>query len=216
MTEPLPEPTWRRVVRQALILAAVMFSSLGLYLIVLKWRGPDAQIITWTPWDDLIPFQPAWVWVYLLPYGIAPVVIGFLTPATFWWFIRRGLVVVAVTITIFILVPTQTAPRPQHSLSPGLTAWMYEEMVKVDEPPANAAPSLHVSLTFLLALALARDFPRYWFLSIGSVLLVWAATLFTRQHHLVDVVSGAALAGAIALLMNLIPPSGGLRRPARQ
>ncbi|MFO0965290.1 MAG: phosphatase PAP2 family protein [Gemmataceae bacterium] len=195
------EATWRRVLRQGIILAIIMFSALGCYLIVLKWRGDAAQYITWTPWDELIPFQPAWVWVYLLPYGIAPIVIGFLTPATFWWFIRRGLVVIVITIAIFIVLPTQTATRPAHTLSPGLTAWMYEEMVKIDEPPANAAPSLHVSLTCLLALALLCDFPRYWPLSVGCVLLVWAATLFTRQHHLIDVATGASLAVAVSLIM---------------
>ena len=71
-------------------------------------------------------------------------------------------------------------------------------LIEIDEPPANAAPSLHVSLTFLLALALVRDFPRYWFLSLGGVALVWLATLFTRQHHLIDVASGAGLALLVA------------------
>lgn len=198
--EELPTPPWRRVVQQALILALVMFSALGGYLIILKWRGPHAGIITWLPVDEWAPFQPQWVWVYLLPYGIAPIVIGFLTPDTFWWFIRRGLVVIGVTLLFFILVPTQTAPRPPHELPPGPTAWMYEEMVKIDEPPANAAPSLHVSLTCLLALALLRDFPRYWLISVLGVGLVWAATLLTRQHHLIDVASGAAVALVVCRL----------------
>jgi membrane-associated phospholipid phosphatase len=67
-------------------------------------------------------------------------------------------------------------------------------MVTIDEPPANAAPSLHVSLTCLLALALVRDFPRWWPVSCAGVVLVWLATLLTRQHHLVDVLTGALLA----------------------
>lgn len=206
-----PEPVWRRVVRQGIILAIIMFSSLAGYMIVLKWRGDQPLFITWTPLDEWIPFHPEWVWVYLLPYAIAPGVIGFLSPVTFWWFIRRGLVAVILTLVIFILVPTQVAQRPQHELSPGITAWIYEEMVKVDEPPANAAPSLHVSLTCLLALALLRDFPRYWFLSLGGVSLVWLATLCTRQHHLIDVATGAMLALAVALAMDWYARRKGLR-----
>jgi hypothetical protein len=201
VTEPAA-PSWRRIARQAIVLAVIMFTALGCYIIVLKWRGPHAQYITWTPWDELIPFQPAWVWVYLLPYAVAPVVIGFFTPAGFWWFVRRGLMLIAVTVVIFILVPTRTGERPRHTLPPGLTAWIYEEMVKIDDPPANAAPSLHVSLTCLLALALLREFPRYWFLSVTGVLLVWAATLFTRQHHLIDVATGAVLALVVAFVMD--------------
>ncbi len=176
-----------------------MFSSLGCYLLVLKWRGPHARWTTWTPLDELLPFQPSWVWVYLIPYLIGPVVVGLLRPATFRWFVSRGLVVVGMTLVLFILVPTQTAARPAAKLGDGFTAYLYQEMVAIDEPPANATPSLHVSLTFLLALALLVDFPRWWLPSVAGVMLVWLATLFTRQHHLLDVASGVFLTSLVVL-----------------
>ncbi|MBI3409791.1 MAG: phosphatase PAP2 family protein [Planctomycetes bacterium] len=204
-----PPLTWRRFLGQALGLAALMCVSLGGYLVVLKWRGWDAQIVTYTSWDDFIPYQPAWVWVYLIPYVIGPVAIGLIRPATFRWYVSRGLIVVGITLLIFIVIPTQTAKRPpEHGLS-GLTAQLYEMMIAVDEPPANAAPSLHVSLTCLLALALIRDFPRWWPMTFGGVGLVWVATLFTRQHHLLDIVTGAALALVVAFA-----PSAFSREPA--
>jgi membrane-associated phospholipid phosphatase len=131
---------------------------------------------------------------------IGPIVVGLLTPATFRWYIQRGLALVIITLLIFIVCPTQTAKRPEtHGLDPGLTAWLYQNMIEVDEPPANAAPSLHVSLTFLLALALVRDFPRWWLAAVPGVLVVWLATLLTRQHHLIDVVTGALLAWLVTL-----------------
>jgi membrane-associated phospholipid phosphatase len=71
-----------------------------------------------------------------------------------------------------------------------LTGQLYKNMIAIDEPPANAAPSLHVSLTFLLGLALLMDFPRWWWLSTIGIGLVWLATLFTRQHHFIDVGTG--------------------------
>lgn len=216
MPEPSPLPSrfvWSRVWKQAVILAVLMFSSLGCYLIVLKWTGHNPKFITWTPVDEWIPFQPAWVWVYMLPYAIAPISIGYLTEVTFWWFVRRALVTVFITMIVFIFVPTQTGPRPPHTLSPGITSFIYEEMVKIDDPPANAAPSLHVSLTTLVALAMLRDFPRYWFLSLGSVALVWLSTLFTRQHHLIDVGTGAGLAVGVALFMDWLARKQGLRLP---
>ena len=79
------------------------------------------------------------------------------------------------------------------------TARLYRDMVEIDEPPANAAPSLHVSLTCLLAWALVRDYPRWWLPGFIGAVLVWLATLFTRQHHVLDVVTGAALACVLAL-----------------
>jgi membrane-associated phospholipid phosphatase len=174
-----------------------MIISLSGYLLVLKWRGGDARFITHTDLDEIVPFQPGWVWVYLIPYLVGPVVIGFLRRATFTWYISRGIAVVIVTLIIFILVPTQTEKRPPHDLGSGLTGQLYQNMIAIDEPPANAAPSLHVSLTFLLGLALLMDFPRWWWLTATGVILVWLATLFTRQHHLIDVGTGILVAALV-------------------
>jgi membrane-associated phospholipid phosphatase len=196
-----PALTSGRFLRQALGLAAVMLSSLACYLVVLKWRGGAARFVTYTSWDEWAPFRPGWVWVYLLPYLIGPVLLGITRASTFRWYVTRGLVVVAISLVIFILVPTQIAARStDHGLGTGITAQLYENMVAIDEPPANAAPSLHVSLTCLLGLALCRDFPKWWPATLLGVVLVWLATLFTRQHHLIDVVTGILLACLVAFL----------------
>jgi membrane-associated phospholipid phosphatase len=193
--------TLKRAVGQALGLAALMIASLGGYLAILKWRGwAGYDHITWTPWDEVVPFQPGWVWAYLIPYLVGPALVGLMSRATFAWFVPRAIVVVLLSLLVFIVYPTQTAPRPPLTLDPGPTREMYRWMIEVDEPPANAAPSLHVSLTCLLALALLRDFRRWWLPIIVGTLAVWAATLFTRQHHLVDVVTGALLACTVVLI----------------
>jgi membrane-associated phospholipid phosphatase len=194
---PSDERTLSGGIRQGILLAVIMLTSLGGYLTVLKWRGHDYLCKTWTPLDDTVPFQPAWVWVYLIPYLIAPVAIGAMLPSNFTWYVQRGLVVVAISLIIFAAAPTQVAPRPPSNFGDGVTGMMYKHMVEVDEPPANAAPSLHVSLTFLLALALCRDAPRWAWLTITCVVLVWLATLFTRQHHIIDVVTGILLASLV-------------------
>jgi hypothetical protein len=190
-------------IRQALFLAVLTISSLGLYLLVLKWRGPEAVFITYIAWDDWFPFRPEWVWVYLIPYLIGPALFVLLSPQTFRWFVPRGLLIVGLTLVTFVLCPTQTAQRPQAALGDGLTGWLYHLMVEVDEPPANAAPSLHISLTCLLALALVRDFPRWWPVWLGGIGLVWLSTLLTRQHHLIDLVTGVLLAAAVVAACRL-------------
>jgi hypothetical protein len=201
----MERPTFKRGLFQALLLAAIMYASLGCYLIVLKWRGGDAKITTWTPVDEWFPFWPSWVWVYLIPYLLGPILIGMMSRSTFWWYVRNGLAIVAVTLVIFVLIPTQIDNRYRSmDTGTGLTAEMYKQMIEIDEPPANAAPSLHVSLTCLLALALFRDFPRGWPLWIGFVGLVWLSTLVTRQHHLIDVATGVLLALGIVSVTSLI------------
>jgi len=175
-----------------------MMGSLACYLFVLQWRGGEARFTTHTALDEWIPYQPAWVWIYLLPYLIGPLAMGLVRPSTFRWYISRGIVVVILSLIIFVALPTQIAPRsPDHGLGDGLTAMVYNHMVTIDEPPANAAPSLHVSLTYLLALALFWDFPKWWPVTALCVVLVWLATLFTRQHHLIDVVTGIMLASLV-------------------
>ena len=61
-----------RGIQQALLLAAVLGVTLSLYLTVLRWRGPSRVWVTQTELDRRIPFMPAWVWVYLLPYLVGP------------------------------------------------------------------------------------------------------------------------------------------------
>jgi membrane-associated phospholipid phosphatase len=193
--------TLARGVRQAVVLAAIMFGSLGLYLTVLKWRGwAGRDRVTYIEaLDEVIPFRPGWVWAYLIPYLIGPLAVGLLSRDGFAWFVRRGLILVGVSLAIFIVYPTQTKRPDTSGLEDNLTTLLYRQMIEIDEPPANAAPSLHVSLTCLLALALVRDFPRWWLVSVGAAVVVWLATLYTRQHHFLDVITGVLLAGVVAL-----------------
>lgn len=201
--ESVDRPTLARGLWQAVLLALIMFASLGCYLLVLKWRGPHAALTTWTPLDDWLPLWPSWVWVYLIPYLVGPVLIGMVSRQTFRWYVARGLVVVGLTLVIFIAVPTQTDQTLRVEAAKvagdGFTARVYRDMIEVDDPPANAAPSLHVSLTFLLALALVLDFPRWWPVWLTFVTLVWLSTLVTRQHHLIDVVTGVLLPAVVVL-----------------
>jgi membrane-associated phospholipid phosphatase len=198
---PTRWPTSRvaQAIRQAALLAGIMVGSLALYLLVLWWRGPSATIETLTDWDAWIPFHPEWVWVYLIPYVIGPVIVGLLSAETFRWYVRRGIPLVLVSLLIFILLPTKTVRPDISELGSGPTAELYRNMIAIDGPAANAAPSLHVSLTCLLVLALLRDYPRWWAVSITGVTVVWLSTLFTRQHHLIDVVSGVVFAVLFAL-----------------
>jgi membrane-associated phospholipid phosphatase len=194
-TEP---PSFRQCLTQAVIGTFILVAGLGSYLAVLKWRGPAARIVTQTSWDVLIPFQPGWLWVYVAPYPLAPVILGMMRRPTFRWFIKRALLIVAISLLIFAIVPTQTV-RPSIEGLDGWTINYYRALVAVDEPPANAAPSLHISLTSLLALALLRDHRRWWPVIICGVALVWVATLFTWQHHIIDVATGALLGVLVSL-----------------
>jgi membrane-associated phospholipid phosphatase len=185
--------TLTEILAQGALGTVILGLSLGGYLLVLQWRGAAAEVDTQTEWDRHIPFWPGWLYVYLFPYALAPLLLGVLPRPTFVWFIQRGLLILGVSLALFALFPTKTVRPRVDDLGDGWTARFYRAMIAVDDPPANAAPSLHVSLTCLLAVALLRDFPRWWPVTVVGVGLVWLATLLTWQHHLIDVVAGALL-----------------------
>src|SRR5690349_3911877 len=129
--ESPPRHPLKRAVFQAALLAVIMLLSLSAYLVVLWWRGPAARIVTQTAWDRAIPFQPAWVWVYLIPYLIGPVLAGLLSPATFAWYCRRGIPLVLVSVAIFAVLPTRTVRPQTGDLGTGPTAELYRGMVEI-------------------------------------------------------------------------------------
>jgi hypothetical protein len=192
-------PSLRRRILQALLGSIIILAGLGCYLAVLKWRGPAAAMHTQTAWDRAIPFHPAWLYVYLAPYAVAPLLLALMRSATFTWFLKRALPILAISLLIFCVYPTQTVRPPTDALDSGWTSKLYRAMAALDDPPANAAPSLHVSLTCLLAVALLTDFPRWWPAILAGIALVWLATLFTWQHHLIDVATGALLGLALCI-----------------
>jgi hypothetical protein len=205
-------PSLRRRVLQALLGSIIILAGLGSYLGVLRWRGPAAVMYTQTAWDRAIPFHPAWLYVYVAPYAVAPVLLALMRPDTFIWFLKRALLILALSLLIFCIYPTQTVRPPVDALPDGWTATFYRALVAVDDPPANAAPSLHISLTCLLAVALLADFPRWWPLIVAGIGLVWLATLFTWQHHLIDVLTGVLLGLAMCIpFRNAKSPPGELR-----
>lgn len=184
---------------QAIFLGLFFVASLSLYLIVLKIRGHDRFAYTEIAWDHWFPFFAWWTWIYLFPYIVGPILAASLRRPAFEWYIRRASIVVVVSIIIFCIIPTQTVRPPTDHLEEGLTKWMYINMVTIDDPPANAAPSLHVSLSCLLAWALVYDRPRWWWAALLGAIIVWLSTLYTKQHHLIDVFTGAALASIAAI-----------------
>src|SRR5262245_28470810 len=192
-------PGLNRGVAQLLLLAALFAVSQSLYLVVLKWRGPAAVYQTQTEWDRAIPFEPAWIWLYLLPFAVGPLIAALLRRAVFIWYFDRALWVIVLTQSFFVLVPTQTVRPAIDHLEDNLTNRLYKTIATIDTPPANAAPSLHVSLSCLLAWALAYDRPRLSVVALVLASIVWMSTLFTWQHHLIDVISGILVASIAAL-----------------
>ena len=148
-----------------------------------------------------IPLVPAFTVVYMSIYLV------FLA-APFVLRARREITTLALaqSITIsaagigFLLIPAKLAYPPPTDAELGAWRPLFQvaDRLNLDY---NLVPSLHVALTVVClelyaahAAGLVRVLLRCW------GILVAAATLFTHQHHLIDVLTGYGLALAVARL----------------
>jgi membrane-associated phospholipid phosphatase len=125
-------------------------------------------------------------------------------------FVRELRWILAVACALFLLVPAEVAHAP--AVAPGASGALlaFADRLNLDH---NLVPSLHVALAVASARVVAGR------LRIAGAVLAWlwalsiaAATVLTHQHHLLDVVAGAAL----ALLAPRLARTGGGPRGGRQ
>ena len=148
--------------------------------------------------DRVIPVQPAWmlaygsIWVFaFLPAFVVR------QPALTRRAIMAMLTVTIVAYFVFLLYPT-VLPRSE-SVGEGFLAASLGVVYSLD-PPLNCFPSLHVAWAFVAALTSYRIHR-----GVGLAALVWAtiigvSTLYTKQHYVLDVLGGVAIAYAAYLL----------------
>ncbi len=142
--------------------------------------------------DRAIEVEPVWMLAYgsVFLFAFLPVFVvrgAELTRRVLWTYI----VVELLAFVGFILYPTGLE-RPVVS-DGGFFPWTLQLIYAVD-PPRNCFPSLHVAWAFVAALSCYRVHRR-----VGAAALVWAtliavSTLYTKQHYLVDVLAGIAIA----------------------
>jgi membrane-associated phospholipid phosphatase len=150
-------------------------------------------------WELRLPFVPAMIVPYLsedLFFFFAPFLC--MTHAELRRHGLRLIMAVNVAAVIFLLWPL----RIGFSRTPvaGFDGLLFSLLNALDRP-YNLAPSLHLALLVLLwavyrrhVRGLLRRGVQLWFVLVGI------STVLTRQHHLIDVLTGLAL-GAVCLYL---------------
>jgi len=150
-------------------------------------------------WERWIPFLP---WT-IVPYWSSDL----LYAASFLWcrtkaeIDRHGLRLVAiqlVSVLFFVLFPLKvTHFRP---VLDGFFGTLFDTLTSFDKP-YNQAPSLHISLAYILWRQMRGWIAGVWFLLIG------VSTLTTWQHHFIDLPTGLwAGVLVVALLPDRVRP----------
>lgn len=190
-----------------LSLLLLVFVILALYVHINRFTNSNAHIHS-IPLDASIPF---------VPFAIVPYLSFFLLmPWSLFSFLAERerlyrqmcysiMIVCVVSYSIYLLYQT-TIIRPvvaELGLIDSLVSFVY----RID-PPYSCFPSLHSSISTIIAVHWLRSVSRVkYFVLFWSVAII-VSTLMTKQHYLLDVAGGITLgiliSAVIVRLSNLI------------
>lgn len=206
-------PGWRH------LRFAAFVSLLGVMWFILVYGGCDALTAHRTTRVRIhldaeleIPFVPEFVLVYMSIYLL-------FVAAPFILRERKEFLSLAMSLNIavliagigFLLIPGSLGFQPPRDLGAYPKLFRFADQLNLTY---NLVPSLHVALSVVCISAYARRVR-----TIGRILLwSWAAaialsTLLTHQHHVIDVITGWALAVFVARL-SVIPITEPSPKPA--
>lgn len=158
----------------------------------------------YTPLDEMIPFVPAFISIYILAYIQWILGYGIIAKENKEIFMRiviAELIAKALALVCFITIPT-TIERPEITgtgLWDTLTAYVYNS-----DAPDNLFPSIHCLeswMCFRGAMYLKKPGRWYKYASLVFTLLVFASTVFVKQHVVLDM-AGAVLFAEIGMLVS--------------
>ncbi|MBL8988151.1 MAG: phosphatase PAP2 family protein [Gemmatimonadetes bacterium] len=165
------------------------------YILIPSFLPPTTRHVPALALDDVLPLVPSWAVVYGALYLfliLLPIVVVREDALVRRMFAAYLSIWITAYLFFFLIYPT-AAPRPDRVSGAGFGLWGLRALYSAD-PPYNCFPSLHVAHSFVSALACSRVHRRLGTVALLAAVLVALSTLFTKQHYVVDVVAGVALA----------------------
>lgn len=158
------------------------------------------------PLDDAIPFLPIFILPYIIWYAYIPLLmlwVGLRDKTAFYRLCTVFFLGNFLCLLLFYFFPTSIPFRPTAE-GDGILLRLCR-LIFTNDKPLNVCPSLHCYEAVMVHLAAFRCRPlrRHRAARAVSLLLtvlICLSTVFVKQHSVVDVVCGAALAVALYLL----------------
>ena len=156
----------------------------------------EGCFVSYLPLDDKIPFLPGFILAYVLwyPFLIVPVVVTLLKDDR-RAFIRYAAFIIAgfsISLTICMIWPNCQLLRPSVVDTSTLCGWLVNAIYSADTP-TNVLPSMHVVGCMAV---LAVTFP-----AVIIAAAICAATVFVKQHSILDVFAALALSLVLYLII---------------
>ena len=176
------------------------------YLIWFFWLDltvTDPNYIIHSPLDDFIPFNE---W-FIFPYGSWFFLLAGVT-ALLWWFDTASydklclMMFSGMTfcLILYMVLPNGLDIRPTvEEVGRSNIAMTLMQLIWKADASVNVCPSIHCQSSACMAIAfsgstLAKDRPWLKVLAFGWAVLICASTVFTKQHSIIDVFCGLAVA----------------------
>ncbi len=161
--------------------------------------GLTAHAVPYLGIDRAIPLLPWTIFGYvsLYPLLLANLIYLVPHPQALRPVLNAVMLANLIAGTIFIVYRTQvTRPPLQYTFG-----WQLLALIWGLDPPYNALPSLHTAYSVLIAWTHIKLRSRYWPLVVVWCMIIIATTLTTKQHQVLDLVGGAALAALLGRLV---------------
>lgn len=178
------------------------------YLATNHVRVFEPQVLPMTWIDRAVPFIPVTIWVYISEFILFPLAYSLLDDleeANKYLYSLMALQLVS--NLSFVLWPTMF-PRDLFPLPKDLNRLSYIvfTLLRYVDSPANAVPSLHVSICYLSALVFFKNHRARFYTFFFWATAVAVSTLTTKQHYLVDIIAAFFLtAGIYWMFHHLLP-----------
>ena len=198
--------------KYSVILLYWLFHSVWYELLRIGFLDDDVLLIE-SSFDSSIPFCEWFIIPYCSWYFcIAAIVVYPLFKSDRREFLRSNLVLIgAMLIPMFIctFIPNgiDMAMRPDFDTlgRDNLAIDLVKLIYAADTPPRNVMPSMHVSISFAMFFVILQSktmCKRAWakLLSFIWCVLIAASTVFIKQHSILDVYAGIAVAVVVALV----------------
>ncbi|WP_413943626.1 phosphatase PAP2 family protein [Bdellovibrio sp. HCB-162] len=146
-------------------------------------------------WETQAPFIPEFVWLYLSLNIVIFLPLFMCDADRLKKYCQTNLITLFAAAVVFIVFPTQLGfERVIPAESPFRE--IFQNIHTLDKPH-NLVPSLHVTFSALALFAVAEMHRnKKWLTVVFSLWMlgIAASVVFTRQHHIADIVGGFVLA----------------------